>query len=135
MGDNHSHILLFDGICNLCNRMVQFVIKRDKNGKFRFASLQSAAGQAQLHKWKLPQENFTSFVYINDEKVYLRSTAVLQALKELGGMWQLFYVFKIIPAFLRDPLYDFLAKRRYKIFGRKDECMIPTPEIRQRFLE
>jgi predicted DCC family thiol-disulfide oxidoreductase YuxK len=135
MDHTNQHILLFDGVCNLCNRMVQLVIKRDKKGKFKFASLQSESGQALLKKWKLPQSDFTSFVYINGDKCYTRSTGVLHALKELGPPWNILYVFRIIPSALRDPMYDFLSKRRYKLFGKRDACMVPTPELKSRFLE
>jgi predicted DCC family thiol-disulfide oxidoreductase YuxK len=131
----HS-ILLFDGVCNLCNRVVLFVIKRDAGAKFRFAALQSEAGQRLLKKFKLPLNDFDSFVLIIGEKYYLRSTAGLHVFKELGGSWKLIYYLLIIfPVPLRDLVYRFVAKTRYRIFGRKDSCMIPSPGIKERFLE
>lgn len=134
MNDN-QHILLFDGVCNLCNRIVKFTIKRDPKGKFKFASLQSASGKALLKQFNLPLNNFDSFVYITNNKYYRKSSAGLHVLKDLGGIWKLFYVFMIIPKPIRDFLYNLIAKTRYKIFGKRDTCMIPTPDIKKRFLE
>ncbi|MDZ4757308.1 MAG: thiol-disulfide oxidoreductase DCC family protein [Bacteroidota bacterium] len=132
---NNEHIILFDGVCNLCNTMVQFVIKRDPKAKFKFASLQSESGQAILKKFNLPVNDFNSFVYIQGEQCYLRSSAALRVAKELGGAWKLFYAFIIIPKFIRDFFYNMIAKRRYSMFGKQDSCMIPTSELKSRFLE
>lgn len=132
---HNEHIILFDGVCNLCNSSVQFVIKRDKKSIFKFASLQSESGQALLKKFDLPADDFNSFVYIKGEQCYLRSTAVLKVAKELGGGWILLYGFIIVPKFIRDFFYNMIAKSRYRIFGKQDSCMIPTPELRSRFLE
>lgn len=127
-------IVLFDGVCNLCNSSVQFIIKRDPNGYFRFASLQSEAGQAYLRKYNLDGYN-NSIVFIENNRVYLRSDAALQISKSLSGAWKVFYVFKLLPRSLRDPVYNFIAKNRYKWFGKKDSCMIPTPEMKSRFID
>jgi predicted DCC family thiol-disulfide oxidoreductase YuxK len=127
------YILFFDGVCNLCNRSVQFVIKRDAKAKFRFASLQSESGQALLQKFRLPLNDFSSFVLIKGDTCYLRSTAGLHVLKELGGGWKLFYALIIIPRPLRDIIYSLVARTRYKVFGKCDTCMVPTPEQRDRF--
>ncbi|MFN2440244.1 MAG: thiol-disulfide oxidoreductase DCC family protein [Chitinophagaceae bacterium] len=127
--------MLFDGVCNLCNRVVQFTIKRDPKGKFKFASLQSEAGQALLKKFGLRTDDFDSFVYIEDDKYFLKSSAGLHVLKELGGFWKLFYGLIIFPRPLRDFIYNIIAKTRYKIFGKRDVCMVPTPDMQERFLQ
>lgn len=129
-----NHIILFDGVCNLCNKSVQFVIKRDKQAKFKFAALQSEAGQNLLKNHQLSQQNFDSVVYLHNNKVYERSTAALHILKELGGAWKLLYGFIIIPAFIRNKVYDAIAQNRYKIWGKQDSCIIPTPDLQKRFL-
>ncbi|TGN11661.1 thiol-disulfide oxidoreductase DCC family protein [Leptospira ilyithenensis] len=130
-----QNILLFDGVCNLCNNVVQFTIKRDRVGKFKFAALQSEAGQTLLKKFNLPKEDFDSFVLVQGDKFYLRSTAGLHVLKELGGHWRIFYILILFPSFLRDFVYTLVAKSRYKIFGRTESCMMPTPELKSRFLD
>jgi len=128
-------ILLFDGVCNLCNSSVQTLIKMDKKGAFRLASLQSAVGQALLLKFGLPPEELNSVILIDNEKAYLRSDVPLEVLRKLGGGWQLFYIFKLIPRFLRDAIYNFIARNRYRWFGKEEACMMPTVDIQQRFLE
>jgi predicted DCC family thiol-disulfide oxidoreductase YuxK len=133
MGTRNS-IILFDGICNVCSGAVQFVIKRDKKNHFRFASLQSPEGQKLLKFNELPANDFNSFILIEDEKVYTKSTGALRVTKNLSGLWPLLYGFIIVPKFLRDSIYDLIAKNRYKWFGKKDSCMIPTPEVRAKFL-
>jgi predicted DCC family thiol-disulfide oxidoreductase YuxK len=115
---NKENILLFDGFCILCSRLVNFITKRDKKAKFLFISLQSASGQALLKKFGLPTDNFDSVVYISSDKYFLKSSAILHLLKELGGIWKLFFVFIIVPNFIRDFIYKIIAKTRYKIFGR-----------------
>ncbi len=129
-----ENILLFDGVCNLCNGTVQFIIKRDTTAKFKFAALQSEAGQALLTKHNLPLNHFDSFVFIVNGNYYQRSSAALQVAKVLGWPWKLFFSFIIIPKFIRDFFYNLIATSRYKVFGRQEHCMIPTPELRQRFL-
>jgi predicted DCC family thiol-disulfide oxidoreductase YuxK len=127
-------ILLFDGACNLCDGLVQFVIRRDPEAKFLFASLQSKAGQEFVAKFKLPHDDFDSFVMIDGERFYTKSTATLNVLRRLGGMWQLLYVFIVIPKPLRDFVYNLVARNRYKWFGKKDQCMLPEPGVQKRFL-
>lgn len=134
MNNNETHILLFDGVCNLCNSMVQFTIKRDPKGKIKFASLQSERGQALLKQYGLPANDFDSFVFIYENKYFLRSSAALHVLKELGGGWKLLYLFVIFPRPLRDFVYNIVAKTRYRIFGKRETCMIPTSDIKRRFL-
>lgn len=130
---NHP-VILFDGVCNLCNGSVQYVIKHDKQGLFRFASLQSDGGQKLLQQYQLPQNDFTSFVLLENNEVYTRSTAALKVARKLSGFVKLLYGFIIVPAFIRDAVYNFIAKNRYKWFGKQESCMIPTPELKERFL-
>ncbi len=127
-------ILLFDGVCNLCNESVQFIIRKDKKGKIRFASLQSEFANQQLKQFDLEHEKLETLVLIKNGKAYLRSDAALEVLRNLGGVWSLCYVFKIIPSFIRDAVYSWIAKNRYRWFGKQDECMVPTQELRERFL-
>lgn len=126
--------MLFDGVCNLCIGMVQFVIRRDSGRKFKFALLQSESAKALLKQTGLPFHNLNSFVFIKGDKHYLRSSAVLHVFKELGGMWKLFYCFIILPAPLRDFVYGIIARTRYRIFGRREQCMVPTQSTEDRFL-
>lgn len=130
---NHP-VILFDGVCNLCNGSVQYVIKHDKQGLFRFASLQSDSGQELLQQYQLPQSDFTSFVLMEEGEIYTRSTAALKVARKLSGIVKLLYGFIIVPAFIRDGVYNFIAKNRYKWFGKQESCMIPTPELKERFL-
>jgi predicted DCC family thiol-disulfide oxidoreductase YuxK len=120
---NNENILLFDGFCNLCSRLVNFIIKRDKKAKFLFVPLQSASGQSLLKKFGLPTDDFDSVVYIRSDKYFLKSSAILHILKEMGGIWKLFFIFIIIPNFISDLIYKIIAKTRYKIFGRHDSCI------------
>ncbi len=129
----HS-IILFDGVCNLCNGGVQFVIKRDNKNQFLFASLQSPEGIEILKEYNLPSNKMNSFFLAENGKVYDKSTAALRVLKKLKGLWRLSYIFIIVPKFIRDSIYNWIAKHRYQWFGRKDECMIPTPELKAKFL-
>jgi predicted DCC family thiol-disulfide oxidoreductase YuxK len=131
---NDHPVILFDGVCNLCNGAVQYVIRHDPDAFFRFASLQGEAGQKLLKQYDLPTNNFTSFVLVQNGKVYLRSTAALTVAKQLKGLSKLLYGFIIVPAFIRNAVYNFIAKHRYKWFGEKDHCMIPTPALQSRFL-
>ncbi|TYS70705.1 thiol-disulfide oxidoreductase DCC family protein [Sutcliffiella horikoshii] len=127
-------ILLFDGVCNLCNSMVTFVIKHDKEANFKFASLQSEGGQTILKEHSLPLDQFDSFYYVDSKKLYTKSTAALKVAKELDGAWKLLYPLIIIPKPLRDIVYSFIARNRYRWFGKKDQCMLPNPEMKKRFL-
>jgi predicted DCC family thiol-disulfide oxidoreductase YuxK len=130
-----KYIVLFDGVCNLCNRSVQFILKRDKKKQFQFGSLQGKTGQEYLRKYHLPADQFHSFMLIEGNVLYTRSTAVLRMLKYLGRGWQLLYVFIYIPQPIRDGVYSLIASNRYKLFGKKDQCSIPTAEERERFLD
>jgi len=127
--------ILFDGVCNLCNGFVQFVVKRDPQGRFRFAALTSDAAQSMLRQSGVTLPLPDSMVLIEDGAVYLRSDAPLRIARGLTFPWPLLYGFVVVPRFIRDRVYDFIAARRYRWFGRRDVCMIPTPDLRRRFLE
>ena len=127
-------VILFDGICNLCNNAVQFVLKHDKKNLFRFASLQSDFGKSILIKYGLPTDNFNSFVLILNGKAYTKSTAALSVAKMLSGPMKLLYGFIIVPAFIRNGVYNVIANNRYKWFGKKESCMLPSPDVAARFL-
>jgi predicted DCC family thiol-disulfide oxidoreductase YuxK len=134
VADPLKNIVLFDGVCNLCNGLVRFIIKRDRSRKFKFASLQSEAGQQWLVKFGMSKNEFESFVLIRGGKHYVKSDAALKISADLGGLWKIFYVFILIPRPVRDFVYDRIAKSRYRIFGRRDVCMVPSPELQERFL-
>jgi len=128
-------IVLFDGVCNLCSKSVQFILKRDKKNQFLFGSLQGAYGQEMLKKYELPANEFNSFMLIEGDKLYTKSSGALRMLKHLGGGWGLLYVFIIVPKFIRDGIYNWIAKNRYKWYGKMNECWLPKPEWKTRFLE
>ncbi len=131
---NKNPIILFDGVCNLCNSSVQFVLKHDDDKIFRFASLQSEAGQALLKEFNLPQTGFNSFVLIKEDKIFLKSTAALMVASQLKGLVKFLYGFIIVPPFIRNAVYNVIAKNRYKWFGKQESCMMPTPDLQSRFL-
>ena len=131
----NKKIVLFDGVCNLCSSSVQFILKKDKKDQFLFGSLQGEAGQQYLKQFNLPEDTFNSFMLVEDKTLYTRSTAALRMLKHLGGGWSLLYAFIIVPKFIRDAVYNLVAKNRYKWFGKKDACWIPTPALKAKFLE
>ncbi len=130
-------LVLFDGVCNLCNSTVQFIIRRDKPGRFQFASQQSEAGQRLLHRYGIPAEAALadSVVVIEGEKVWLESDAAFHILWRLGGVWSIPAVLWFLPKRLRDWTYRLVAKNRYRLFGRRESCMVPTPELKKRFLD
>ena len=135
MDDQKNPLILFDGVCNLCNSSVQFVIRHDPQHIFRFASLQSSFGQKILSKYGLPLNNYNSFILFVDNKIYTGSTAALMVVGKLKGFIKLLYFFIAVPKFIRDGVYNIFAKNRYKWFGKKQECMIPSPDVRERFLD
>jgi len=132
--DADHPIVLFDGVCNLCNGFVQFVIERDPDAQFRFGALQSEAGQAHLGQFDLATSDFETFVLIRGEEYATKSTAALLVCWELGLPWSLLYAAIAVPKPLRDLVYDLVASTRYDLWGRRDQCMRPTPEIEDRFL-
>jgi predicted DCC family thiol-disulfide oxidoreductase YuxK len=129
-----ERIILFDGICNLCNKSVQFILKRDPEGIFKFASMQSKAGEKLLKQYGFNGE-IKSILLIDNDKVYRKSSAALRIAGKLHGFWKLLVVFQVIPPFLRDLIYDYIAKNRYRWFGKNESCMLPSPEWKKRFLQ
>ena len=127
-------VILFDGVCNFCNGAVNFLIKQDAKGHFRFAALQSNPGQEILRRFNLPLEGFQSFLLLKGDKLYQKSDAALHLLPYLPWYWQWANVGWLIPGFLRNGIYNLIARNRYRLFGKKDACMVPSPEIRARFL-
>lgn len=128
-------VIVFDGVCNLCCSSVQFIIKRDRNKRFRFATLQSEFGNSILNSATLPTGNLSSVILCEEGTFYVKSTAALRIAKHLSGLWPIFYLFIIIPAVLRDSIYSIVANNRYKWFGKKTECWIPTTELNELFIE
>ncbi|TRZ66373.1 thiol-disulfide oxidoreductase DCC family protein [bacterium] len=130
---NYS-LILFDGVCNFCNEGVNFVIDRDKNNVFKFASLQSETGQKILKENNLPLNNFSTFLLLQKGKLYDKSTAALKVTRNLNGLWKLLFVFIIVPPFIRNFFYNLIARNRYKWFGKRDSCRIPSPDERNKFI-
>ncbi len=132
---SESKIILFDGVCNLCNGAVTYIIKRDKQNSFQFAAIQSDIGQKLIAERNIDTSKVDSIILIDPGKAYyLKSTAALEITKAFGGAWPLAQVFSIFPESFRDLVYDLVAKNRYKWFGKQDSCMIPTPELSAKFL-
>jgi predicted DCC family thiol-disulfide oxidoreductase YuxK len=128
-------VILFDGVCNLCNGFVQFVIERDPGARFQFGALQSEASQRLLAAagYSSP-ETLDTVVLLEDGRVFTRSTAALHVVRRLSFPWPLAYGLIVIPTPLRDAIYDLVARRRYRWFGRREQCMMPTPDTQRRFL-
>lgn len=132
----NKKIILFDGVCNLCNRTVQFVIKRDKKDEFRFATLQGKVGQQLIKERHIDTANTDSIILIEPGiAYYTKSTAALKIGTSFGGVWKLLSILELIPSSLSDIVYDFVARNRYKWYGKKEACMIPTPELKAKFLD
>lgn len=127
-------VILFDGVCNFCNSTVNFVLRQDKENIFLFAPLQSEAAQKILEQYQLSKSNFDSFVFVDGDKIYIKSSAALKVMGKLPWYWQWTQVFWIVPKPLRDWVYNFTSKNRYKWFGKKEECMLPKQEWKHRFL-
>lgn len=133
--ESNKKIILFDGVCNLCNGTVQFIIKRDKKDLFRYAALQSDIGKQLVDERKIDTSKVDSIILVEPGMAYyVKSDAALQIFKSFGGFWPLVAVFQWIPSTIRNIVYDFIAKNRYKWFGKKEYCMVPTPELRAKFL-
>lgn len=128
-------VILFDGVCNLCNGFVRFVVDRDRDGYFKFASLQSEKGRELLRRFAPEKvDKIDTIVLIENDNIYYKSTAALRIAKKLSALWPAAYGLVVIPNFIRNGVYDFIAANRYKWFGRKDECPLPTPETAKRFI-
>ncbi len=132
--NNDKAIILFDGVCNFCNASVNFAIKHDTKNYFLFAPLQSEKGKELLIKYNIDAEATDSFVLIEDDKAYIKSTAALRVVKHLNRLYPLMYTFIIVPSFIRNGIYDYVSRHRYKWFGRKESCMIPSEEVRNKFI-
>jgi predicted DCC family thiol-disulfide oxidoreductase YuxK len=127
-------VILFDGVCNLCNGAINFVLRHDKKGIFRFASIQSEAGQQLLAANGIDASELNSFFLVEKGKVYKKSAAALRVVNYFAWYWKELQILIIVPYFLRDAIYDFVATNRYKWFGKRDQCMVPTPDLQKRFL-
>ena len=126
-------VIFFDGLCNLCNGAVQFTIERDHKNIFHFASLQSGFAELELQNFKVDLAQMNSFILLENGKLYQQSTAALRVAKKLNGLWPLLYAFIIVPPFIRNAVYNYIAKNRYKWFGKKESCWVPTPDLKSRF--
>lgn len=129
-----QNIIFFDGVCNFCNGAVNFIIKRDINNKFLFSSLQSDNAKKILSQYHKNNTDLNTLILIKNDTLFEKSDAVIEITKEFSGLWFLVSYFKILPQSLRDFIYSFIAKNRYKLFGKKESCMIPTKEQKKRFL-
>ena len=129
-----KQIILFDGVCNFCNFWVNFVIKRDKKDLFRFAALQSDKAKELTCRFKIDTSNLDTFILVAGNKIFTKSTAALMICKQLNGLIKILYPCIILPKFFRDFIYDLIAKNRYKLFGRKESCRVPTEEEKLKFL-
>ncbi len=138
--ENPNLIVLFDGVCALCDRTVQFLLKRDKQGVLKFAPLQGLTAAAILKRHPEIGDNTRSVIFVQNhdtasESISVRSQAILDCLSALGGFWRVVSGLRIVPLFLRDGFYDFIARKRYRWFGKYEECIVPSPEMKERFME
>jgi predicted DCC family thiol-disulfide oxidoreductase YuxK len=131
---HQSPVILFDGVCNLCCGWVRFLIRKDKNLKFRFASIQSDTGKKLLDSAGLSNSQLETIVYIKEKRFFRESAAVLEILSDLRGIWKITVLFRLIPKGVRNSIYRFIARNRYHIVGTRSSCLAPTPENAKRFL-
>jgi predicted DCC family thiol-disulfide oxidoreductase YuxK len=132
--ESHYKIILFDGVCNFCNYLINFILDRDDHNQFRFAAFQSEKGSELLTQFNIPQNEFDSFILISQDKVLNKSSAAFRIVEDLGGWLNIFLVFKIFPLSFNNFVYDFIAKNRYAIFGKNENCRILTSEEKNKFL-
>ena len=132
--NNDKAIILFDGVCNLCNSSVNFVINHDRKNYFVFTPLQSEAGKRLITKVNIDDSLIDSFALIENNKIYFKSSAALRTVKHLDKLYSVLYAFIIVPPFIRNGVYSYIARNRYKWFGKKEVCMIPNEEIKNRFI-
>jgi len=130
----YSRVIVFDGVCNFCNTFVNFVLDRDSHGLFKFGTLQSTPAQEILRHFQLSTDEYETFLFIEEGKLFTKSTAALKILRHLGFPWALFGILMIIPRQIRDPFYDFVARHRYQWMGKSDSCRIPSPKERAKFI-
>lgn len=135
IGTRDQPVVLFDGVCNFCNASINWVIDRDRRGRIRFAPLQGPTGQTLLRRFGLATQELTSLVVVEGNRHLTRSTGALRLTRYLDGLWPLLGVFLCVPPGVRDRVYDFIAANRYRWFGKLEACRLPTPELRQRFLD
>lgn len=128
-------VILFDGVCNFCNGSVNFIIKRDPGGTFRFAAVQSDAGKALIADCGIDPAGIDSVILVDHGKAFTESAASLRISRRLGAPWSWAYALILVPRPIRDSIYGLIARNRYRLFGKRDECMIPTPDVRARFLD
>jgi predicted DCC family thiol-disulfide oxidoreductase YuxK len=132
--NRQKSIIFFDGVCNLCNSSIDFIIKRDKNNHFLVGALQDDFSKKILSSYDVKEDYLDSLVLLEDGKIYYRSTAALMISRRLSGLWPFFYAFIVLPAWLRDPIYDWIGRNRYRWFGKKETCRLPTSEEKSKFL-
>jgi predicted DCC family thiol-disulfide oxidoreductase YuxK len=130
-----NNIIIFDGLCNLCNTFVQFIIRIDQNGIFKFTPMQSETAGEIFKQYKIDFKNMDTVILLKNNTIFYQSDAVLEIVKALKYPWKAFYFFKFIPKFIRDGIYNVIASNRYTWFGKRDSCMIPTEDIKSRFLD
>ena len=127
-------VIIFDGICHLCCGWIRYLIRKDKTMKFRFATIQSETGQKVLNEVPENEKMMESIIYVKGNQYFRESSAILEILTDIGGFWKIVVVLKLIPKAIRDKIYQFIAKRRYRYFGKRTTCLLPTPENKKRFL-
>ena len=130
-----DNIVVFDGVCKFCSGWVQFIIARDPSGLFHFAPMQSKTGRSLLERFCVDPDDVTTFVFIKEGKAYVRSEAALQIAREFAWPWQFLRIARVVPAPIRDALYNWVARNRYRWFGKTDTCMVPSADIKARFLD
>jgi predicted DCC family thiol-disulfide oxidoreductase YuxK len=128
-------LILFDGVCRLCTGTVLFVIRRDRGKRFRFASMQSQLGQELLRRFGLSPDDLKTFVLVEEDGHFTKSTAALRVAAGLGGLWPVVSLLTVIPKPIRDGVYDWLARNRYRWFGRLEQCLVPVPDVQDRFID
>ncbi|PWK46417.1 thiol-disulfide oxidoreductase DCC family protein [Pleionea mediterranea] len=133
--DSKDQIILFDGVCKLCNAWIKFIIKYDKEKQFKLCSVQSSQGKTLLKRYGLPTDHYETMVLVKNKKAYQKSSAFLKVIQQISYPWKALMIFKVIPEKLRDWLYDRIALNRYKLFGRYDHCQIPSAEHSERFID
>lgn len=134
-GERHEATIVFDGVCALCNGWVRFLLRHDRRQRYRFAAMQGERGRALLSAHGLDPDDPMSFLLIEDGRAWTDTDAIVRVLVGLGGIWRLAAIARWLPRGLRDPLYRLIARNRYRLFGRYEHCLLPTPEQRSRFLD
>ena len=132
---SNRHIVIFDGVCNFCNGAVNFIIRRDPNGVFAFTPMQSEIGKELINKHGAELVGEDTFLLIKNGQCYERTDAAFEITRDLAGLWHMFRILRVLPRSFRDYFYKLFARNRYKLFGRREQCMIPTPDVRKRFIE